>query len=173
MTHLTWNPSVAGDATALDALLTVTTSAAGVPTAEVDLAADPQLTERLGAALAELMAPTEPTVVLGWLGADEAVLAHVVARRLGVPAARASFELGRLLVDPAGISSARVALVATSWGRDLPLAPLQEVVGRVASVVVAAELVTTDPGAGTVWLASTRGAEERGGPGPGAAAESV
>lgn len=171
MTNLTWDASDAGDAAALDGVLTVATGSAGAPTVSVDLAADPALSERLGTQLARLIAPTRPGLVLGWLGPDEAVLAHIVARELGVPVARASLDLGRLTVEPDGWPSDRVALVATSWGRDLPLAPLRKVVGHTADVVAAAEIVTTDPGAGTIHLASRAIGEgtPQQAPGPGTA----
>jgi adenine/guanine phosphoribosyltransferase-like PRPP-binding protein len=50
---------------------------------------DPAGTERLGALLAERVRSLDPTVVIAWEDPEDAVLAHVVARELGVRALRA------------------------------------------------------------------------------------
>lgn len=66
---------------------------AGVPGAHPD---SPQVQERLGAELARLIKPLHPDVIAYWRSQEAAVLAHIVARSLGIDVLAAHEDLGRL-----------------------------------------------------------------------------
>jgi len=118
------------------------------PDGGIDTGADPEVTEQLGAQLAELVRPAAPSVVVSWDDVDDVVLAHVVARELGVLARRAALDMGTLGIDGLPTASGVVAVVATSyrpWRR--PLAPVAVLLRqRGASEVIAAQLMP-DPAA--------------------------
>ncbi|MGW4487238.1 hypothetical protein ACWEOE_25750 [Amycolatopsis sp. NPDC004368] len=81
----------------------------------LDTATDPAATEVVGAALADLLTTPEVDRVAVWHGADDAVLAHVVARQLGATVTRASELEGVVGFHPPVAAGERIALVATAW----------------------------------------------------------
>jgi adenine/guanine phosphoribosyltransferase-like PRPP-binding protein len=77
---------------------------------------DPPGAEAIGRALAESVRDLEPTKVLVWEDADVNVLGHVVARELGITAARALEVSGVLDLDGT-IGKDRVVVVADAIRR--------------------------------------------------------
>ncbi|GMA30495.1 hypothetical protein GCM10025875_04870 [Litorihabitans aurantiacus] len=121
-----------------DGLLTLLTT----PDGEIDAGADPAALELLGTLVADTLRAHAVGVVVSWNDPDDAVLAHVVARELGVPSRRASLDLGRLELDGPPLAGAVVAVVATSFTpRPRALEPLARLLaGAGASAVHAARL---------------------------------
>ncbi|GAA3195474.1 hypothetical protein ACFO1B_02855 [Dactylosporangium siamense] len=113
--------------------------------------ADPSNVELAGAALAEVAAQHRPTSVVSWSATLDVLLAHVVARELGIPRLEADLDLGRLLLDghdPSdGLSAERVVLVADAITADRPIEPLIAAVagggGQVVAVCSARDGVRT------------------------------
>ncbi|MET7994727.1 hypothetical protein ABZU76_27920 [Amycolatopsis sp. NPDC005232] len=81
----------------------------------LDTPTDPAATEVVGSALAELLAQHTLDQVAVWHGADDAVLAHVVARQLGATVTRASELEGVVGFHPPVTAGTRIALVGTAW----------------------------------------------------------
>jgi adenine/guanine phosphoribosyltransferase-like PRPP-binding protein len=77
---------------------------------------DPPGAEAIGRALAEAVRSLEPTKVLVWEDADVNILGHVVARELGITAARALEVSGVLDLDGT-IGDDRVVVVADAIRR--------------------------------------------------------
>jgi hypothetical protein len=118
----------------------------------LDLGADPAAAERLGAMLAAVLRDVAPVAVVSWDDdVEDVVLAHVVARELGVPARRATLDLGRLAITGSDVAGAVVAVVATTfrgWQHGAgPLAVGLQTAG--ACSVVAAQLLAADDAVGT------------------------
>lgn len=74
--------------------------------------ADPAGAETLARSLADRLRDAGPTVVLVWERPEDAVLGHVVARELGLPAVRAFDAEGLVGHGPGLADGARIALVA-------------------------------------------------------------
>ncbi|MEU8633632.1 hypothetical protein AB0C38_15790 [Amycolatopsis sp. NPDC048633] len=81
----------------------------------LDTHTDPAAAEVVGTALAGLLAAHPADQVVTWHGADDAVLAHVVARRLGAAVSRASELEGVVGFYPVVPAGARVVLLGTAW----------------------------------------------------------
>jgi hypothetical protein len=91
----------------------------------IDTASQPATMEQLGAELASMVEAFRPSAVVCWLDADEVVLAHCVARALGVPVSRADENLGLLTLEPELPSDVqRVLMVASSWRMETPVGSL-------------------------------------------------
>jgi hypothetical protein len=107
----------------------------------LNTAQSPPDVDVLGAALAEeIRAVAAPAALVVWDTSDEAVLAHVVARHLGVGVLRASEAEGLLALTPDLTAGTPLALLATQWG-ERRLATLRTLVanrgGRVVAVAAA------------------------------------
>ncbi|MCR3722100.1 MULTISPECIES: hypothetical protein [Prauserella salsuginis group] len=108
------NPT--GPATALRALGV----AADTYGPTINASRSPRDVEALGRVLAESLSDSRPQKLVVWSTCDDAVLAHVVAVRLGISVTRASEVEGILTFDEPFSPGTRVALVATQWaGRRL------------------------------------------------------
>lgn len=81
----------------------------------IDMSTRPDAVEEIGQAVARAVADRNAGAVIGWLSADETVLAHIVARELGVPRAVIDEDLGLLTVSPELSSGSSVLVVATSF----------------------------------------------------------
>ncbi|MBK1787567.1 hypothetical protein [Prauserella cavernicola] len=110
----------------------------------VNTGRSPRDVEVLGRALAESLRPRNPETLVVWNTSDEAVLAHAVARELGVIVRRASEVEGILALDEPMAPGTRVALVATTWdGRWLETLR-RLVLGSGGELVVAAAVLGSD-----------------------------
>jgi hypothetical protein len=105
----------------------------------VNTARSPRDVDVIGEGLADefgTRAAAAPQALVVWDTSDEAVLAHAVARRLGIGVLRASEDEGRLGLDRDLEPGTPVALLATRWdGRRL--ASLRKLVGSRGGEVVA------------------------------------
>jgi hypothetical protein len=81
----------------------------------VNTAASPRSVDVLGEGLAEALRPAQAHALVIWDTSDEAVLAHVVAFRLGVCVLRASELEGIIALDREVEPSARLVPLATCW----------------------------------------------------------
>jgi hypothetical protein len=79
----------------------------------IDVSVDPASAESVGAAIARRVAEYEPQLVVTWMLPDESVLAHIVARDLGVTIARADLDLGLITIEEELPAASRVLLVTT------------------------------------------------------------
>jgi len=80
---------------------------------DVDLGLDPIYAETIGERLATLLAGHNASLVLSWAGENDTVLAHMVARRLGVP-------IGRTGADQRGSAPAAGKGVRSCSRCDMP-----------------------------------------------------
>lgn len=109
----------------------------------VDTASRPDLLEELAAGIAEQVRGLSASAVACWTNVDDAVLAHAVARHLGVPVRRGEENLGLLTLTPDAGAEEGVLLVAASWTLHAPLAPLYSLLlNRGARVVGAISLLS-------------------------------
>ncbi|MCU1615045.1 MAG: type polyketide synthase [Frankiales bacterium] len=107
----------------------------------------PSVVEAAASLIAEALRDARPEVVVTWESLNDAVLAHEVARQLGIRTAVVlEPQEGVLDLSPALRAGARVALLATSFNRTTPhgaAASLIEqrggVLVKVASLAPAAE----------------------------------
>jgi adenine/guanine phosphoribosyltransferase-like PRPP-binding protein len=81
----------------------------------LNTAVSPGAVDIIAEALADSLSPTQPHAVVVWNTSDECVLAHAVARRLGVSVLRACEVEGLLSLDRDPPPDARLALLATQW----------------------------------------------------------
>ena len=79
----------------------------------IDVSVDPASAESVGAAIARRVAEYEPQLVVTWMLPDESVLAHIVARDLGIRTARADLDLGLITIEEELPAASRVLLVTT------------------------------------------------------------
>jgi len=79
----------------------------------IDVCVDPTAAESVGAAIAARAAEYQPQLVVTWGLPDESVLAHIVARDLGITSARADLDLGLITIEEELPSATRVLLVTT------------------------------------------------------------
>jgi hypothetical protein len=106
--------------------------------------ADPAGTDSLGEILAERLSRFLATTVLVWDGSDESVLAHVVARHLGVKWARAFDDGGRLRYEGALDRGSSVVLLDDAYRNSQRIRGLHALARlSEANVVAAAALVTS------------------------------
>lgn len=105
---------------------------------------DPERTERVGKAFAGQLADLDVSLIVCWDVPEDTVLAHVVARELGVGLGRAVEIEGILSLLQPLPESAQVALVAEAFRERTGLAGLAGVVrhggGTVAAVAAATGL---------------------------------
>ncbi|MCU1570177.1 MAG: hypothetical protein JWR33_918 [Naasia sp.] len=91
----------------------------------IDTASDPLAVDEIGRAISDSVQSARPDAVACWVGDDESVLAHTVARALRVPVIRAEEDMGLLTLEPnLGDSVHSVLMLATSWSRRCPPGPL-------------------------------------------------
>ncbi|PJJ63596.1 hypothetical protein [Compostimonas suwonensis] len=91
----------------------------------IDTATSPRMLDELGRDIAELLREHEPDAIICWLSEDEVLIAHAVALALSLPVSRADDDLGLLSLRPALEPTAtRVAMIATSWTRYVPVGRL-------------------------------------------------
>jgi hypothetical protein len=76
---------------------------------------DPAALEVVGRGLAEGLRPYAPRQIGVWHSADDAVLAHVVARELGATVVRSFALEGVVGLHPSVRPGTRVAFLATAW----------------------------------------------------------
>jgi len=82
----------------------------------IDTASDPQAVEDLTEVIANLLRDFEPDGVACWVGDNDAVLVHSIARRLGVSVARTKEDMGLLTMEPKFAEESRsVVMFASSW----------------------------------------------------------
>jgi hypothetical protein len=67
--------------------------------------------ERIGAVLAARARAAGATAIVGFVDPDDSVVAHVVARELGVPRATIEEDLGLLTLSPELPTGSRVVLI--------------------------------------------------------------
>lgn len=82
---------------------------------------DPPGAEALGRSLSEALRPWQPTKVLVWEDIENSVLAHIVARELGVTATRVLDASGVLDYDGSFGPADRVVIVADAFRTDFPI----------------------------------------------------
>ncbi|MEV6930417.1 hypothetical protein AB0M46_38860 [Dactylosporangium sp. NPDC051485] len=124
--------------------------------------ADPSSVERAGAALAQLAAAYRPTLLVSWSATLDVLLAHVVARQLGIRRVEADIDLGRLLLDgnepSEWIASERTVLIANDVTADQPVGPLVAAMmrggGRVVAVCSVRPVTSAHPALDGVAMAS-------------------
>lgn len=103
---------------------------------------DPARTEQMGGAIAAEMASLDVSAVVCWDLSEDAVLAHVVARELGVGLVRAVEIEGIVALLQPVAEGARVALVAETFRARTGLAGLSGVVTHGGGTVVAVGAAT-------------------------------
>ena len=101
--------------------------------------------ETIGIALAGRLRAARPTGVAIWDSMDEAVLAHVVARELGVTATRAHESSGVVSFSPGPEPGARLAVIATLWKDPQRLEVLLSMAAHRQATVVAVSAVVSSP----------------------------
>lgn len=110
----------------------------------LDTARAPAALEGIATAFADSLREYRPEVLLVWDTSDNAVLAHAVARRLGIDVARAFEQEGLLSFDPPLGEGRAAALIAASWDEKRWLYSLLEFTRTSGShVVVVGAVVRT------------------------------
>jgi hypothetical protein len=116
----------------------------------VDTASQPKVLDDLAAGIAEGVRELGASSVVCWMNVDDAVLAHAVARHLGVPVRRGDENLGLLTLEPDTGDDEAVILLAVSWTMHTPLAALYSLlVNKGVRVLGAVSLL---PGSGRPLL---------------------
>ena len=92
--------------------------------AEAETLDSPSVPEGLGRALTERLRDFAPDIVAFWVSPDAAVLAHVVARELGVSVIGVREDQGRIILGRSPAPGAKVVVVDVDWGDSLGLLPL-------------------------------------------------
>lgn len=113
----------------------------------IDTASDPLAVDEIGSAIARSVEHARPEAVACWVGDDEVVLAHTVARALRVPVLRAEEDMGLLTMqtDP-GERVGTVLMLATLWSGWRPSAPLYSMLKeRGTSVSAVVSLLPGEP----------------------------
>jgi hypothetical protein len=113
----------------------------------INTARSPQDVDLVGEGLADEVrtrAAARPRALVVWDTSDEAVLAHVVAGRLGIGVLRASEIEGRLGLDRDPEPGAAVALLATHWS-SRRLATLRQLIANRGAHAVAVAAVLESP----------------------------
>lgn len=111
---------------------------------DATLPVDPKETEKAGKKLAQALGSQSISVVVCWDKAEDAVLAHVVARELGVPVCYAYESGGIMGLESKLTAGASAALVADVFTHQNDLAGLAGVVTNSGYTVVA--VATRRPG---------------------------
>lgn len=117
---------------------------------------DPARTERMGKAIATEASALDVSTVVCWDLSEDAVLAHVVARELGVGLVRAVEIEGIVALLQPIADGARTALVAEIFRARTGLAGLSGVVAHAGGVVVA-----VGSASGAIEVADTEAAGAR------------
>ena len=104
--------------------------------------------EQLGAELARRLADHGPELVLVWQDVEDVLLAHIVARELGVGVVRAYDADGRVAYTGTFPAAARVAIVTDLVRDDTAVRALRQLVAQQSGEVVGiGTLVATSPAA--------------------------
>ena len=98
---------------------------------------DPPGAETLGRRLADALRAYQPTRVVVWEDIENSVLAHIVARQLGVTALRIIDASGVLDYDGAFGDDDRVVIVADAFRNDFPINAMRALTENHAGRVVA------------------------------------
>lgn len=101
--------------------------------------------ERLGRALADALSPHEPTLVVVWEDIENTVLAHIVARELGVNALRVVDASGILDFDGSFGTDDRAVVVADAFRGDFPINAMRALIEQQGGRVVAFGALMTTP----------------------------
>lgn len=109
----------------------------------INFSIDPRSAEVIGSAIAARAAEYDPQLVVTWTMPDESVLAHIVARILGVSSARADSDLGLITMDRELPPNSRVVLLTTIDDAHLRLNSLNTLLVESGHVVVAAASVVS------------------------------
>jgi hypothetical protein len=125
-----------------DQRVLATAAAVGADAETLD---SPSVPEGLGRALAERLRDFAPDIVAFWVSPDAAVLAHVVARELGVSVIGVREDQGRLILGRSPAPGAKVVAVDVDWGDSLGLLPLILTFAGAGATVVAAASVLRSP----------------------------
>lgn len=106
---------------------------------------DPSGAERLGATLAERARDHAPNVVVVWEDPEDLILAHIVARELGVRAVR-TWNADGLVAHAGSLPAQARAVILTDIFRDTtPLRAMKAFIEQQGGVVIAAlALVKTE-----------------------------
>ena len=106
---------------------------------------DPAGAEALGRRLAEALKPHTPTLVIIWEDVENSVLAHIVARELGVKALRVVDASGVLDFDGAFGSADRAVIVADAFRTDFPINAMRALTEQHGGRVVALGALMSTP----------------------------
>lgn len=128
----------------------------GVPAAELDSPPsnhvgsysglfDPPGAELLARRLSDALRPHGPTLVMVWENIEDSVLAHIVARELGVGALRVVDASGVLDYDGTFGSSDRVAVVADAFRSEVPVHAMRALTEQHGGQVVAFGAMMSTP----------------------------
>ena len=79
----------------------------------IDFSVDPRAAELIGAESAKRVAEYQPDTVVTWMLPDEAILAHIVSREVGITSARAELDLGLITIDQELTPPRRIVLLTT------------------------------------------------------------
>lgn len=91
----------------------------------IDTASQPALLSQLGKVIAKEIYKYRPDAVACWLAEDDVLVAHTIARVLGIPVYRAQEDLGLLTLQPEPTKSvSTVVMIAASWRRTCPAGSL-------------------------------------------------
>jgi hypothetical protein len=104
----------------------------------IDFSVDPRAAEYIGAETAKRVAEYQPDTVVTWMLPDEAILAHIVSRELGITSARAELDLGLITIDQELTPPRRIVLLTTIDDRYRQLNSLNTLLQGKGHVVVAA-----------------------------------
>jgi len=106
---------------------------------------DPGGAEALGLRLAEAVAPRQPTLVVTWEDIENSVLAHILARELGVNALRVVDASGVLDFDGAFGDADRAVIVADAFRTDFAVNAMRALTEQHGGHVVAFAALMSTP----------------------------
>jgi len=106
---------------------------------------DPPSAELLGRRLADALRPHRPTLVVVWEHIENSVLAHIVARELGVSALRVVDASGVLDYDGTFGISDRAVIVADAFRSDFPITAMRALTEQHGGQVAAFGAIMNTP----------------------------
>lgn len=128
---------------------------------------DPPGAETLGRCLADALRSSQPTRVVVWEDIENSVLAHIVARQLGVTALRIIDASGVLDYDGSFGADDRVVIIADAFRNDFPINAMRALTESQGGRVVAFGALINTPAlvaaAGSIPVETLWGTPQPGG----------
>lgn len=125
---------------------------------------DPPGAEALGRSLSVALRSSQPTLVVVWEDIENSVLAHIVARELGVTALRIIDASGVLDFDGSFGADDRVVIVSDAFRTDFPINAMRALTENHGGQVVAFGALISTPAlvdaAGSIPVATLWGTQQ-------------